>query len=110
MSLTFTGNNDQINRVKQKVFFLFLSIFGLFQLSPVAQTYALMPLPPVNNTNQTLFGENQYYTVTFRGNGEAIVTMKAIITNNNTTPLSSITLHLPSNITPKNVIGYQVIA
>ncbi|HSW88138.1 MAG TPA: hypothetical protein VLG12_03170 [Candidatus Saccharimonadales bacterium] len=96
--------------MKQKIFSLFIILFSFFQLFPVVQSYALMPLPPINNSNQTLFGENQYYTVTFRGNGEAIVTMKAIITNNNSTPLSSVTLHLPSNITPKNVIGYQVIA
>lgn len=80
------------------------------QVAPVVQSYALMPLPPINNGNQTLFGENQYYTVTFRGNGEAIVTMKAIISNTNTTPLSSVTLHIPSNITSKDVLAYQVIA
>lgn len=96
--------------MKHKVLFLFILLFSFFQFLPVAQSYALVILPPVINNNPTLFGENQYYTATFRGNGEAVITMKAIISNTKTSPLTSVALHLPSNITAKDVIAYQVIA
>lgn len=93
--------------MKQKFLFLSLLLAVFLPFFAAKPTYALMPLPP---GNETLFGENQYYTVTFRGNGEAIVTMKAIITNNKDKDLSSISLSLPSHFAINNVIGYQVIA
>lgn len=103
--------------MRQKIFFFAVFFLGLFQLLPIAQSYAVViappikPIPfPIRNTNQTIFGEDQYYTVTFRGNGEAVVTMKAILTNTTDTPIYSINLHLPSNVTATDIAAYQVIA
>lgn len=95
--------------------FLFCLTLLIVVLSSSARLYAAetsspMILQPRPIANQTLFGEDQYFTVTFRGNGEAVVTMKAIITNTSDAPLSSITLHMSPDITPKNISSWQVIA
>lgn len=102
----------------RKIFSLVLLFFSFYQLFPIIQSYALsigIPIKsirpiPVKNSNQTIFGEDHFYTVTFRGNGEAVVSMKAILTNTTNAPLSSIAIQLPSNISIENITAYQVIA
>ncbi len=100
--------------VKQKSLLLFLFLFASFQFLPISQSYAIVeppvnPLPPVIQSNKTLFGEDQYYTVTFRGNGEAVINMKAILTNTTADNLTSIELRLPANTAAHAITAYQVI-
>jgi len=99
--------------VKKNIFSIFIFLFGFFQvfsLPSFAIATAIPIMQPVHQPNPTLFGENQYYTVTFRGNGEAVVNMKAILTNTTDTPLSSLMIHIPTGIAIDNVVAYQVIA
>jgi heme/copper-type cytochrome/quinol oxidase subunit 2 len=106
----------------KKLFFLLLSVFLLVPpvasaqnnggasapAAPQSEAVKIMPVPPEKPLN--LFGQNHYYTVTFRGNGEAVVTFKAILSNTSATPLSTVSLRLPENVTPTDIIAYQVIA
>lgn len=69
---------------------------------------AVSPTPTVQ-TNTGFLGQTQDYTVTFRGNGEAIVNLKVGLTNEGTNPLSVIKLSIPNNISVYNIFAYQVI-
>lgn len=63
-------------------------------------------LPPVQ-TEPGFFGQDQNYTVVFRGNGEAVVSAKIAFTNATESPLSEIKLRIP-RVEPKEVFVYQV--
>lgn len=67
----------------------------------------IMPVPP-DQSNINFFGEDQFYTVTFRGNGEAIVTAKYVLTNTSQGTMNSVALRFPKS-DPKDVLVYQVI-
>jgi hypothetical protein len=59
--------------------------------------------PPIN-----FLGQDHYYSVTFRGNGEAIINLKIILSNLQDDPLSSVSLRVPM-VDPKDIAVYQVI-
>lgn len=60
--------------------FLFLSIAG-----PIA----------AQNQHEILFGQKHWYTVVFRGNGEAVVSAKLVISNPNETPMTDFSFQIP---------------
>lgn len=64
-------------------------------------------LPPSGDGSQFL-GQNHSYSVVFRGNGEAVVSLRAILTNKGDAPLSQITLRVPK-VEPKDLTVYQVV-
>ncbi len=64
-------------------------------------------LPPSDSVPGFL-GQDHHYSVTFRGNGEAVITARIVVANNGESPLSSINLRVP-RIDPKDVIAFQVI-
>jgi hypothetical protein len=66
------------------------------------------PTYPTTSTSQTFLGQDQYYTVTFRGNGEAVVTLKVIFSNLTPDPISTITLRMPK-AEIQDVLGFQVM-
>lgn len=69
----------------------------------------IAPLPPVNSNEGVGFlGQDHFYTVTFRGNGEAVVNLKAIFANSGETPLSTLEFRIPK-IDPQDLVAYQVI-
>src|SRR3990172_5741276 len=53
-------------------------------------------------------GQDHAYTVVFRGNGEAVVSARVVLTNKGEEPLSEISLRVPF-VEPKDVFVYQVI-
>jgi hypothetical protein len=55
-------------------------------------------------------GQNQNYSVVFRGNGEAIVTLRVALTNTNedNSPLSKVSLRIPK-VQPTDISTYQII-
>ena len=67
----------------------------------------IIPLPPQNDL-PTFLGQDHFYTVTFRGNGEAVITSKIILTNFEEEALSKIELRVPK-IEPKDLAVFQVI-
>lgn len=50
---------------------------------------------PVGAQGEILFGQRHYYSVLFRGNGEAIVTARLELTNPNDQPLSEFSFQIP---------------
>jgi hypothetical protein len=55
-----------------------------------------------------MFGQEHFYTVILRGNGEAAIHSKFIFTNTEEATMSAMTLKTP-DIAVKDIVGYQVI-
>lgn len=80
-------------------------------VTPAAATETMMVDPyysPVQTSSQTFLGQDQYYTVTFRGNGEAVVNLKVIFSNLTPDPISTVTLRMPK-AEIEDVLGFQVL-
>lgn len=106
------------------LFFLFLPRFSSAQenvsTGQVSAGMALlsdeMKIAPdyIPGTSGTLpfSGQNHNYSVVFRGNGEAIVTLRVVLTNTKEdgTPLSNVSLRIPKILEPKDLSVYQIIA
>ncbi|MBU1131772.1 hypothetical protein KKC32_00780 [Patescibacteria group bacterium] len=56
---------------------------------------------------ELLFGQNHYYTVIFRGNGEAITYAKIAITNSDEKPLTEFLFEIPK-VSPEEMVIYQM--
>lgn len=91
--------------------------FGIVdQPLPVVESpQTVIPIPqgsslpvPSEPTTAYILGQDHYYTVTFRGNGEAVVALKIIFSNFETTSLSKLTFNIPK-VTPKDLVVYQVL-
>ena len=63
---------------------------------------------PVPNPEPGFLGQDHSYSVTFRGNGEAVVALKVALTNKGNTELSEISLRVPK-VSPQEFFVYQVI-
>ena len=61
----------------------------------------------VSAQNELLFGQNHFYTVIFRGNGEAITYAKIAITNPDEKPLTEFSFEMPK-VTPSEIVMYQM--
>lgn len=68
------------------------------------------PIKPIpgRSTAFPAFGQDHYYSVTMRGNGEAVVSLKAVFSNNGEEPLSEITLRVPK-VNPNDISAFQVV-
>lgn len=64
-------------------------------------------IPPIKPSSDFL-GQNHFYTVTFRGNGEAIINLKVVLANFEEEPLKSVSLRVP-RVDIKNLAVYQVM-
>lgn len=53
-------------------------------------------------------GQDQKYSVTFRGNGEAVVTLRTVFSNLGTQVLDTLTFTVPKD-NPEDIVAYQVI-
>lgn len=68
----------------------------------------MMIAPPIEQVQpETVLGQDHSYTVTFRGNGEAVVTMRIVFSNLNNEPMSELKLKIPK-VSPQNVMAYQL--
>lgn len=61
----------------------------------------------VSAQNELLFGQNHFYTVIFRGNGEAITYAKIAITNYDEKPLTEFSFEIPK-VSPTEMVIYQM--
>lgn len=68
----------------------------------------MYPVPPNYQDNRSILGQDHAYSVTFRGNGEAVVSAKVVFTNLTDSPVSSMSLRVPK-VDPKDVIVFQVL-
>lgn len=64
--------------------------------------------PPFPRPEPGFLGQDHSYTVTFRGNGEAVVSARVILTNKEELPLSELSLRVPK-VEPQEIFVYQVI-
>jgi len=96
--------------MKKLVSWIFFLIF-LFVVSLLVPNNVSAITPQsfiVPDSQQIAFpGQDQSYSVTFRGNGEAVVTARVVFVNDSGTPLSSLRLRTP-RVDPKDILAFQV--
>lgn len=71
-------------------------------------TTQIYPVPPYRDNPTQILGQDQAYSVTFRGNGEAVVSAKVVFTNLTDNSLDSVSLRVPK-VDPQDVIVFQVL-
>lgn len=95
--------------VKQKLFlhFVLILLFSFIVVGVKASTQSMMIMPP-DTEPSGVFGEDHYYSVIFRGNGDAVVNLKAIFTNTEEATVSAVTLRAPKGQV-EDIVAYQLI-
>jgi len=78
---------------------IFVSLIIIFLLVDFAQL--------VLAQDELLFGQKHFYTVIFRGNGEAIVYGKLVLNNPNEEPLTDFSFEIPK-VSPSELVLYQM--
>ena len=63
---------------------------------------------PYTQNPPNFFGQDHSYSVTFRGNGEAVISLKVIFSNLTDKPLQKLTFRVPL-VDPKDLGVYQVV-
>jgi hypothetical protein len=102
--------------LKKYLFLMLAPLIVIFFLTAASNSYALsagsnadsVSYPYQSNPTQSFFGQNNYYSVFLRGNGEAVVSFKAQFTNTEDSPFSVVRYTIPASITINNVIVYQL--
>ena len=86
------------------------NIFAQESESSGASSQMIAPdfVPPYPGGEPGFLGQDHAYTIVFRGNGEAVVSARVVLTNKGEEPLSEISLRVPF-VEPKDVFVYQVI-
>jgi len=86
------------------------NVFAQESESSGASSQMIAPdfVPPYPGGEPGFLGQDHAYTVVFRGNGEAVISARVVLTNKGETPLSEISLRLPK-VEPKDVFVYQVL-
>lgn len=91
--------------------FFVLVIFLLSLHLAASSVFALSlvkPAPP-QPSSSLLFGQQQNYTVTFRGNGEAVVLARMVFSNQKDVPLTELSFRIPKGQI-QDQMAFQVIA
>jgi len=84
-------------------------VFSLIALIFVLTVRAMSIVPPDGVANPSaLFGQDHAYTVTFRGNGEAVVNLRVVFTNTTEDSQTKLTFRVP-RVKPQDLVAYQVI-
>lgn len=87
---------------------LFLFVLLLFSIKiPLvyAQETNMMPFRPPDTT--PILGQEHAYSVMFRGNGDAVVSMRATFTNEEEGPTNILSLRIP-RVEPRRVSAFQI--
>lgn len=97
--------NKKILSLLTFVFIFFIPLIAVLH----AQSPEMMrPMPASQVLPAQPFGQTHSYSVTLRGNAEAVVSMKAVFTNYEEATMSALTLQVPKGEI-KNISAYQVI-
>ncbi len=75
-------------------------------VAPQPDTQMIYPQPPISSYG--FLGQSHFYSVVFRGNGEAVVSLRVALANTGDSDLSEVTLNIPRAI-PNGLIAYQVL-
>lgn len=65
-------------------------------------------MPPAPPDINPILGQEHAYSVLFRGNGEAIVSMRTAFLNEKETPMNTLTLRLP-RVAPRRTAAFQIL-
>jgi hypothetical protein len=82
------------------------TVAKLFAAFFIALTALAGFAPAAGAQSELLFGQSHYYSVVFRGNGEAIVYARLVIPNPGDTPLADLSFEVPSAV-PTEMAIYQ---
>lgn len=85
-----------------------LTVNGTSNVAIVADPVLEKSAPYYGNTVNPFFGQDHAYSVTFRGNGQAVVFLKVALANNGDLPLRELSLRLP-NVDTEGFLAYQII-
>ena len=89
--------------------FLFLFILLVFSLkTPLVTAQETQIMPPRPPDTMPILGQEHAYSVLFRGNGDAVVTMRAVFTNEGETPTNTISFRIP-RVEPRRINVFQII-
>lgn len=105
--------------MKRILFAFFAVIFSLSFFLPVVVAAQEMEIAPDSGVSRTLIypppgeglnflGQNHRYSVVFRGNGEAVITLKVALYNDSESPTTEVPLRV-SKVNPVNIGAYQII-
>lgn len=96
-------------RMKKLVFALFCLFFLILPktFANAQKTSIVKPITPPS-TVPSYFGQEHAYSVTLRGNGEAVVFLKAMFSNTNSLPLSELFFRV-MKVNPTDVMAFQVL-
>jgi len=78
------------------------------QEEPASSGIAVPDIFPIPNPEPGFLGQDHSYSVTFRGNGEAVVSLKVVLTNKAESPLKDVSLRIPK-VEPSEIFVYQVL-
>jgi len=81
---------------------------ALAQEDNTSQGVSSPDIYPIPNPEPGFLGQDHSYSVTFRGNGEAVVALKVVLTNKGSQPLSQVSLRIPK-VAPSEIFVYQVL-
>lgn len=85
---------------------LVLLLFSIKTPLVSAQESQVMPIPPPDTS--TVLGQEHAYSVLFRGNGDAVVTMRAAFTNDESSQTNTVSFRIP-RVEPRRISAFQVI-
>ncbi|MEK7587400.1 MAG: hypothetical protein AAB457_01110, partial [Patescibacteria group bacterium] len=92
--------------LKTLLFLFVLLLFSIKAPSVAAQETNMMPFRPPDTT--PILGQEHAYSVMFRGNGDAMVTMRATFTNEEEGPINILSFRIP-RVEPRRVSAFQII-
>ena len=87
---------------------LFTPLISFAQEEPASSGVARPDIYPIPPSEPGFLGQDHSYSVTFRGNGEAVIALKVILNNKAESPLKEISLRVPL-VEPREISVYQVI-
>ncbi|OGM02516.1 hypothetical protein A2115_00850 [Candidatus Woesebacteria bacterium GWA1_41_8] len=105
-------NKEVLRKFIAIILSLFILLFAptasFAQEGPTDSGVARPDIFPLPNPEPGFLGQDHSYSVTFRGNGEAVVSLKVVLSNKAEQPLKNISLRIPK-VEPREIFVYQVL-
>ena len=83
---------------------MFKNLFKVLGVSGIL--FAILVVPAFGQSSDLFFGQNHFYSVIFRGNGEAIVYARIVFTNNTEQAQKEFSFEIPG-VTPTELVVFQ---
>lgn len=88
---------------------LFLFVLLLFSLkAPLVAAQEMQIMPPIRPDDTPILGQEHAYSVLFRGNGDAVISMRAAFTNEGTSQTNVVSFRIP-RVEPRRVSAFQIL-